>query len=533
MTDPDILDLLGDPAPVGHNGGPPPRARGVLRHYQVWTAEKIKALFGSASHLPGLIFAFPMGSGKTGATLTALRDLLDQFVIRKVLVVAPLLVAQTVWPDEIEAWVHTRALSWTLLRVEDGDSDVAAAGRIAYRNRPLGMSNGDAAKLRAAAEMEAKQAKLAALAADDTEIHIVNKEALPWLWKHFGAAWPYDIVVIDEASILKNGQKRTAGKIDDAGKKVLGELSRFGALCASRKHTLKVIELTGTPAPKGVHNLWGLAYYVDLGARLGVSKSAFEGRWFSKDSYTFKITPHAHSEAEIMSKLKDIMFSLDPKDLSELPPMQSNIIKVKLPDKALQSYRKFKKEMVSEEYDVEAVNSGVLHNKLLQFANGSMYQEGGEDVWVHDAKIDALARIVEDTDGEPLLVAYSYQFDLRRILKRFPKAVVLNETNPRDFVRRWNAGEIEMGLAHPMSAAHGLNLQYGGHHAVWYGLTADLELYLQFNMRLLRPGQTDTVFNHHIIAEGTIDERILPVFLDPKAATQDRVLDAVRVDLAA
>ena len=510
--------------------------RSNLRKYQRWAVAKIKGMFTTEKHIPGLILAFDMGSGKTASVLTAVRDLLDVFEIEKVLVVAPVLVAKTVWPDEIEDWEHLQALSYTLLRVEDSDPDVLRAGREAVRNRPNGMDTREVTELRNRAQMMEKEAKMRRLVSEDTEIHIINKEALPWLWEHWGSNWPYDLVVIDEASMMKNGEMRVKKKVVDpkTGKErtVQGDLSRFGALCASRKHTVKVVELTGTPTPKGLQNLWGLAYYVDLGERLGRDMQAFLYRWFKQNQYSRKIEAQGHAFDEIMGKLKDIMFSIDPNDLDELPPMIDVPIHVKLPSEVLAEYKRFRRTFVTEEYDVEAVNAGVMHNKLLQAANGSLYNEDGEDVWVHDCKIDALKRIVEETDGAPLLVFYSYEFDLTRIQKFFPKAVVLNEHDPRKIVKQWNNGEIGMLLAHRASAGHGLNLQHGGYVLVQYGLTSDLELYLQANKRLLRPGQKERVWNYMVLCEGTIDTEILPKYLTPKAETQERVMEATRIDLS-
>jgi SNF2 family DNA or RNA helicase len=514
-----------------------PKTRSMLRRYQNWSVRKIKSMWTTDTTLPGLILAYDMGSGKTASVLTALRDLLDSFYITKVLVVAPVLVAKTVWPDEIEDWDHLRALSYTLIRVEDDDPDVLRAGREASRDRPLGLDNREVRELKQRAEAVAKERKLARLASEDTEIHIINKEAIPWLWQHFGSRWPYDVVVIDEASMLKNGQMRVKSKVVDpkTGKErtIEGELSRFGALVASRKHTTKVIEMTGTPTPKGLENLWGLSYYIDRGFRLGNKKDAFMARWFIKNQYSRKIEPQGHAFDEIMGRLKDIMFSIDPADLDELPPMIDVPLHVKLPPEVLAEYKRFRRNFVTEEYDVEAVNAGVLHNKLLQAANGSLYNEDGEDVWIHDCKIDALKRIVEETDGAPLLVFYSYEFDLTRIRKFFPKATVLNEHDPRKIVKQWNAGELPMLLAHRASAGHGLNLQYGGYVLVQYGLTSDLELYLQANKRLLRPGQKNKVYNYMILAEGTLDMEVLPKYLAPKGEMQDRVLEATRIDLEA
>lgn len=508
-----------------------------LRKYQTWAVDKIKKMWTTETHIPGLILAFDMGAGKTASVLTALRDLLDHCYIRKALVVAPVLVAKTVWPDEIDDWGHLQALSYTLIRVENDDPDVLRAGREASRNRPLGMTSQDVRELRQRAENMAKEQKLEALAAEDTEIHIINKEALPWLWSHFGAKWPYDVVVIDESSMLKNGEMRVKRKVIDpkSGKErtIEGELSRFGALAASRKHTLKVIQMTGTPTPKGLENLWGQSYYVDRGYRLGNNKKAFLARWFIQNQYSRKIEPQGHAFDEIMGRVKDIMFSIDPKDLAELPPMIDVPVHVKLSPDVLAEYKRFCRTFVTEEYDVEAVNAGVLHNKKMQFANGSIYHEDGNDVWIHDAKIAALQRIVEETEGAPLLVFYSFEFDLGRLKKFFPKAVVLNEHDPRKIVKQWSNGEIPMLLAHRASAGHGLNLQHGGYILVQYGLTSDLELYLQGNKRLLRPGQKHKVYNYMILAEGTIDMEVLPKYLNPKGETQDRVLKFTQIDLEA
>ena len=233
-----------------------------------------------------------------------------------------------------------------------------------------------------------------------------------------------------------------------------------------------------------------------------------------------------------MDKLKDVMFALPPDAYLGLPSIVPVVRKVKLPKPMLEEYKRFKRTLVTEMYDVEAVNSAVLVNKLLQFANGSLYQEVGVGVHVHDLKLKVLEELVEELDGQPLLVAYSFKFDLERIKKKFKKAVVLSESQDvRATVKKWNAGKIEMLIAHPLSSAHGLNLQHGGNQACWYGLNGDLELYQQFNKRLARSGQKeDRVFLHHIVAEGTHDERILPILAD-RAATQDDVLRAVQIEL--
>ena len=512
-----------------------PRPKSDLRSYQRVFIELLKRPWSTdkSKRLPGVILALDMGAGKTSAVLTALRDLLDEVVIRKVLVVSGLLVAKTVWPDEIDGWEHLRATTYTVIRAEDDEPEVVAAERAERQlMRDLGADTKLAQKDAGKAGIAAKDRLRGQRALEDTEIHLINKEMLPWLWEFFGFGrnWPYDVIVIDDASLHKSGKQRSKGKVSD-GKKARAPLSRFGILARARKHVDATIYMTGTPSPNGLINLWGLGYLIDLGERLGTARTAFERRWFNSDRYSFRIEPKPNAEAEITGALKDIMFSLDPADYPQLPPVVMNKVMVQLPVPALAEYRKFRKTLVSEAYDVEAVSRGVLTNKLLQFANGSMYQEDGNDIWIHDAKLEGLERIVEETAGEPLLIAYSFRFDFDRIRRKYPKAVVLNEEDPRETVKRWNRGEIDKLLAHPLSAAHGLNMQYGGHHLVWYGLTPDLELYLQFNKRLARPGQTKPVFNHLILAAGTDDETILPLYLDPKKATQDRVLDAVRISV--
>ena len=463
--------------------GPPDRS--LLRNYQRVSVQKMKDTL-KPGNPSGIILALEPGAGKTVSFLTAARDLLDEGAIAKVLIIAPLLVANTVWHAEIEEWEHLKHTTYSICTGTE------------------------------------KQ-RIAALA-KDAEVYIINKDILPWLWDYLGRGdrWRFDFVGIDEASMLKNGKKRTK----------LKKLTRFGVLAAARKHMKAVVELTGTPSPNGLVNLWGLSYIADQGERLGRTKTAFLNRWFDTSRYTYEVKAKPHAEAEILDKMKDIMFSLDPKDYAELPPLVENVIKVQLPPRVMDEYRRFKRTLVSEAYDVEAVNAAVLTNKLCQFANGSMFQEDGNDVWIHDCKLDALENLHNEVAGTPMLVAYSYLFDKRRIQTRFPKAVVLNEVpDVMQTVRDWNAGKIDMLLAHPASAGHGLNIQKGSNISCWYGLNADLELFQQFNKRLHRPGQKrDVVWSHRIVASGTHDESILPILSDKKAV-QDRVFEATRLIL--
>lgn len=463
---------------------------------------------------PSYMVAADMGVGKTGAALTAARWLLDLFEVNHVLVVAPLLVAEETWPEEIEAWEHTRDFEYEVL--------TGPAERRENRARRL------------------------------PELSIINRENLPWLIELWGDDWPYDMLIIDEMSSFKNPTKRnkpTKKVIEDtmaatlrslpkgltdeekeqavsrALKKVRGQLTRFGALCTVRKHINRVYGLTGTPSPNGLLDLWSQYYILDQGERLFSSISKYRTRWFDGDYMGYKYTPRPGAFEQIVERISDITISMKTEDFVDMPGIVYNTVKVTLPPKVMKQYKKFERTLILEEHDIEAINNGVLTGKLLQLANGSVYDEDGEVIEIHDLKLDALERVIEEAAGTPVLVAYSYQFDLEKLRKRFPKAEVVGET--KNLQKRWNAGEIPLLLAHPQAAGHGLNLQYGGYITVWYGLCWSLEYYQQLNKRLHRPGQTRTVFIHHIVAVGTMDERVMEV-LPQKDAVQDALIEATR-----
>lgn len=430
-----------------------------------------------------------MGSGKTGATLDAARKLLDRMEAKHILIVGPLLVAKHTWPDEIETWAHTRAIRYA---VAVGTPEERAA---AIRER--------------------------------AEITTINFENIQWLAKHIGSIqnWLWDTVIIDESSRLKAGEKRTKTvktKNADGEVKVRkgGNQTRFGILTTARQKIERIYELTGTPTPNGIYDLWGQIYLLDQGKRLGRTKTEFERRWFDKNPYTYAITPRPGAEAEIMAAIADIMVTIPPEKITD--EAQFITMGVTLPDKAMREYQAFEETLYSQPYDVEAVSSGVLANKLLQFANGHLYREDRSVVAIHDAKFQALDELIQQSAGENLLVFYSFKFDKDAIKKRYPHAVVANEN--KDFVKDWNSGKVRLGLAHPASIGHGTNLQYGGHIAAWFGLTFNLESWQQANMRLPRPGQTKQVLIYPIIAKGTYDERAVAA-LQRKGATQDRVVE--------
>jgi SNF2 family DNA or RNA helicase len=317
------------------------------------------------------------------------------------------------------------------------------------------------------------------------------------------------MVVIDEASGFKDPGTR-----------------RFKALARIRAQVERLIELTGTPAPNSLLELWPQVYLLDRGARLGRAFSAFREAWFESDYMGWRWTPRPGAEAEIQRRVEDLALTLKAEDWLALPERVDRVLAVPLPAEARARYRRLERELVLElgEARITAVNAGVLAGKLLQAANGALYAEDGEWHLLHDAKLEALEDLLEATEGEPVLVAYAYRSDRERLLARFPQAVELRAPGAID---AWNRGEAPILLAHPASGGHGLNLQAGGRHVVWWGLTWSLELYQQLTARLHRQGQTRPVLVHHLVAEGTLDETVMAA-LAGKAATQAALLEAVR-----
>lgn len=484
----------------------------MLKYKQLRPYQHIAAQFIIDN--PASMLGLSMGLGKTVSALTAIRHLLDTFQVNHVLIVAPKLVAEETWPEEVENWEHTSVLEYELLT--------------------------------GPAEQRENRAKRL------PELSIINTENVVWLHDFWGDEWPYDMVVIDEISRFKNPSKRTkpTKKVVDriieetvaslpkdtapedvevavarAIKRAPRNNTRFGAMCKARGHVERIVGLTGTPAPNGLLDIWSQYYLLDRGERLLSSFSKYRSRYFEGDYMGFKYLPRPGAFEQIVEAISDITLSMKTEDYVDLPPVVYNTIKVKLPPKVMAQYKKFEKTLLLEEHDIEAVNNGVLTGKLLQLGNGSVYNEDGEVVEIHSLKLEALDSVIEEAAGAPVLVAYSYQFDLEKLRKRYPKAEVVGEAP--NLQKRWNAGEIPILLAHPASAGHGLNLQKGGCITVWYGLNWSLELYQQLNKRLHRPGQEQTVFIHHIVAEGTMDERVMSV-LPQKEATQDAIIEATK-----
>ena len=419
-----------------------------------------------------------MGLGKSVITLTAIFDLtLDSFEIRKVLVIAPLRVARDTWPAEIEKWDHLRGLTCSV-----------AIGTEAQRKAAL--------KKRA-------------------QVYIINRENVNWLINKSGLPFDFDMVVIDELSSFKdNGSKR------------------FKALRKVRPGVKRIVGLTGTPSSNGLMDLWAEIGILDMGQRLGRYITHFRNNYFMPDKrnqqMVFSYKPRPGAEEAIYRLISDITISMKNTDYLKLPELVMNEIPVWLSDKEQKVYDTMKRDLVLslEGREIDALNAASLSNKLLQMANGAVYADDGSVAKIHDRKLYALEDIIEATNGKPVLVAYWFKHDLKRILKRFP-AEKLDSTNS---IRRWNDGEIPLAVIHPASAGHGLNLQAGGSTLVWFGLTWSLELYQQTNARLWRQGQKDTVVIHHIITKSTIDEDVMRA-LERKDKTQTALIDAVKANL--
>lgn len=420
-----------------------------------------------------------MGLGKTVITLTAIWNLLlDSFQARRVLVIAPLRVARDTWPAEVTKWEHL-----------DGLTVAVAVG--------------------------SKQQRLNAIA-QGAMVTIINRENIPWLVKHLGQTWDFDMVIIDELSSFKS---HTA--------------QRFKALASCRPHVTRIVGLTGTPASNGLMDLWAQFKLLDGGNRLGYYISHYRNRYFQPDKrngaqvYSYKLLPGA--EERIYHAISDMTVSMKTSDHLQLPELTTTNITVELDAKERKLYEQLRDEMVVELGDevIDAASAATLSGKLLQLASGTIYNSEGEAVVVHGRKLDALEDLVEAANGQPLLVAYWFQHDLERISQRFPVARQLKTDAD---IQAWNRGEIPLALIHPASAGHGLNLQAGGNLLVWFSLTWSLELYQQTNARLYRQGQEKPVTITHLVAGGSIDENVLAA-LERKDTTQAALIEAVKTQL--
>ena len=426
-----------------------------------------------------------MGMGKTATTLSAVYELMfDRFEVTKVLVIAPLRVANTVWSNEIEQWAELRHLRYSKI---------------------VGTP---------------KQRKVALQ--KDADIYIVNRENLPWLVEQCSPYFKWDMVVIDELSSFKSWQSK-----------------RFKAFMAMRPYMKRIVGLTGTPSSNGLMDLFAEFKVIDGGERLGRFIGEFRSRYFEEGrrngNIVYEYIPMDYAECQIQDKISDITISMKALDYLDMPELISTKKLVRMTEKEKEKYSQFKKEYVLSELDgleVTAANAASLTNKLVQLSNGAVYSDDHTVVALHEQKLDALEDILESANGEPVLVAYWFKHDLARIIDRLEKLKVKSRVlKTEEDIREWNKGNVPVGLLHPAGAGHGLNLQKGGHHLVWFGLTWSLELYQQTNARLWRQGQeSETVVIQHIVTEGTIDEEILKA-LENKDAQQERLIAAVKAQV--
>jgi len=420
-----------------------------------------------------------MGLGKTAITLSAIFDLcLDSFEVRKVLVIAPLRVARDTWPDEIRKWDHLRGLTYSV-----------AVGT----------------------ETERKAALM-----QKASVYIINRENIRWLIEESGLPFDYDMVVIDELSSFKSYQAK-----------------RFRSLLKVRPTVKRIVGLTGTPSSNGLMDLWAEFRILDLGKRLGRFITHYRNTYFVPDKRNgqviFSYKPREGAEEEIYAAISDITISMKAVDHLKMPECVMNEVKVILSEKERKTYDTMKADLVVSlgDEEIDAGNAAALANKLSQMANGAVYGEDKRVFTIHERKLDALEDLIEAANGKPVLVAYWFKHDLERIQKRFKVREIKTSRDITD----WNSGRIPVAVIHPASAGHGLNLQAGGSTLVWFGLTWSLELYQQTNARLWRQGQkSETVVIHHIIAENTIDERIMNA-LRKKDKTQSALIDAVKANL--
>ena len=424
-----------------------------------------------------------MGLGKSVITLTAIYELmLNRFEVQKVLVIAPLRVARDTWSAEIEKWDHLNGLTYSVVIGTEAE-------------------------------------RLAALKSQ-AHLYLINRENVDWLITKSGIRFDYDMVVIDELSSFKSHTAK-----------------RFKSLLKVRPTVKRMVGLTGTPSGNGLMDLWAEFRVLDMGQRLGRYITHYRNNFFVPDKRNqqmiFSYKPKPGAEKAIYRLISDITISMKSADFLKLPECIINEVSVSLSEKERSVYQSLKENMVVDlkDKEIDAVNAAALSGKLLQMANGAIYNEEKEVIHIHDRKLDALEDLIESANGKPILVAYWFKHDLTRITERLSKlGVVYQHINTQESIRKWNNGELPVGLIHPASAGHGLNLQAGGNHIVWFSLTWSLELYQQTNARLYRQGQKNTVVIQHMVTKDTIDEQIIKALSD-KNTTQEALMKAVKANL--
>lgn len=417
-----------------------------------------------------------MGLGKSVITLTALVDLLhDRFEVSKVLVIAPLRVANTTWLDEVLKWKHLKGLRVSKVLGSQKDRTMAL-----YKK---------------------------------ADIYTINRENVPWLVELYKNDWPFDMVIIDEISSFKSPSAK-----------------RFRALKKVRHKIKRIVGLTGTPAPNGLLDIWSQIYLLDGGERLGRTFSGYRSRYFHPQKYVNGGIPTDYAlnddaQEKIYDRISDICISMKALEYLKMPEIIFNKLEVELSEKEMKLYRMLERDLLLplEDSDVDAANAAVLSNKLLQMSGGTVYDEYQDVHQIHDRKLEALEDLIEAANGKPVLIYYGFRHERDRIKKLFDT----REINTSDDIAKWNRGEMKIALCHPASAGHGLNLQEGGSTIIWFGVTWSLELYQQANARLWRQGQKQTVVIHHILTKDTIDQRVM-MALDNKDTGQNALIEAVK-----
>lgn len=427
---------------------------------------------------PKCMLALDMGLGKTSITLAAICRLFDDFAINRVLIIAPLYVASDTWVRELGKWSFESSFR---------PSIAVAVGSAAARRRAIESS---------------------------ADIVCINRENTAWIVKEYGATWDFDAVVVDESSSFKSYSSQRFKAL----KKVLPRISR-------------IIELTGTPRPRSLEDLWSQIFLLDSGKRLGrsmtVFRESFEKPGRRNGMQIYEWVPREGSEEEVYRRISDVTMSMAAEDWLTVPELTVIDHAVKLDGRCANLYKQMCRDQIVEieNNPVVAVNAGALAGKLLQMANGCVYDEEGKAVEYHDGKLKCLEEIIESTD-ESIMVFYWFKHDRDRLRRYFANMEPKEINGPED-IAAWNAGKTRLLLAHPASMGHGLNLQDGGHVIVWFGMTWSLELYQQANARLHRQGQKKPVQVHRILCEGTVDKDVVSA-LDRKDAGQNSMLEAVK-----
>lgn len=430
---------------------------------------------------PGVALWMEMGLGKTVVTLTAIDQLLyDRLEIRRVLIIAPRKVAEATWQDEAAKWEHLR-------------------------------------HLRLSTVLGSEKQRLAALAAP-ADIYIINRENTAWLVQTLGRKWDFDMVVLDEASSFKNHAAQ-----------------RFKALKAVRPRIHKLVELTGTPSPNGLLDLWAQVWLLDQGERLGRYITHYRKDYFWPTEYSYE--PKDGAAEAVESRIRDIVLSFKAADHLTLPEKIIDDIPVVLDKPAKAAYKKLEKDYLLDVdgETITAQQAAALTGKLLQLCNGSIYDESGTVHQIHRCKLDAFDELIDALDGQKALVFYGFRFDeeqLTETLKTRHRGLRFAVLDNEHDVAAWNTGELDVLLAQPASCAYGLNLQQGGHHLIWYSLPWSLELYAQGEARLYRQGQTQSVIVHRLIVKGGADEMVVKA-LNRKDTDQNSLMQAVKTHIQA